>query len=118
MERAGNFLGNTFRKMKRPEATIAWLNAVWPSVVGRTLAAHTRPVRCTHGRLEISADAKPWRKQIEGLSVEFSAQVNKAWGSTLVREVKFVATQAELRHVSKELDNNHTPFVRGNRKPR
>ena len=116
MERAGNFLGNTFRKMKRPEAAIAWLSAVWPSVVGSTLAAHTRPVRCSHGRLEISADAKPWRRQIEGLSVEFSAQVNKAWGSTLVREVKFVASQAELRHVSKELDNNHTPFVRGNRK--
>jgi predicted nucleic acid-binding Zn ribbon protein len=118
MERAGNFLGNTFRKMKRPEAAIAWLSAVWPSVVGSTLAAHTRPVRCSQGRLEISADAKPWRRQIEGLSVEFSAQVNKAWGSTLVREVKFVASQAELRHVSKELDNDHTPFVRGNRKQR
>ena len=102
--------------MKRPEATIMWLSAVWPSVVGSTLAAHTSPVRCMHGRLEIRADGKPWQRQIEGLSDEFRANVNKAWGSTLVREVKFVVTQAELRHISKELDNNHTPFVRGNRK--
>jgi predicted nucleic acid-binding Zn ribbon protein len=116
MERAGNFLGHTLRRMKRPEAAMAWLSAVWPNVVGPTLAAHTRPVRCSLGRLEISADGKPWQRQIEGMTTEFRDQVNKAWGSTLIREVKFVASQAELRHVSKEFDNNHTPFVRGNRK--
>jgi predicted nucleic acid-binding Zn ribbon protein len=116
MHRAGDFLGSTFRALKRPEAAITWLSAVWPSVVGAAMAAHTRPVRCSHGRLEISADGKPWQRQIEGMTREFRDQVNKAWGSALIREVKFVASQAELRHISKELDNNHTPFVRGNRK--
>jgi predicted nucleic acid-binding Zn ribbon protein len=116
MERAGSFLGSTFRKMKRPEAAMTWLSATWPAVVGQTLAAHTRPVRCIQGRLEISADGRPWQRQIEGMAGDFRDQINRAWGAALIREVKFVATQAELRHVSKELDNNHTPFVRGNRK--
>jgi hypothetical protein len=38
--------------------------------------------------------------------------VNKAWGSTLVREVKFVAAKPGPRHISRELDNEHTPFIR------
>ncbi len=118
MERAGDFLGTVLRKTKRPEAAMAWLTGVWPSVVGKTLAAHTRPVRCAGACLEISADAKPWENQIEGMKREFCDQVNKAWGSTLVRDVKFVATQASLRHVDKEFDDEHTPFVRGNRKQR
>ena len=43
---------------------------------------------------------------------EFCAQVNKAWGSTLVREVKFVAAKPGPRHISHELDNEHIPFIR------
>jgi hypothetical protein len=42
----------------------------------------------------------------------FCAQVNKAWGSTLVREVKFVAAKPGPRHISHELDNEHIPFIR------
>jgi len=97
---------------------MVWLMGVWRSVVGEALAAHTRPMKCSGGCLEISADAKAWEKQIEGMKREFCVQVNRAWGGTLVREVKFVATQASRRHVDKEFDNEHTPFVRGNRKER
>lgn len=101
--------------MKRPEAAVAWLSGVWPSVVGKTLAAHTRPVRCHAGCLEIAADDKPWQNQIEQMQREFCAQVNKAWGATLVREVKFVAAKPGPRHISHELDNEHTPFIRKRR---
>jgi predicted nucleic acid-binding Zn ribbon protein len=116
MERAGDFLGSVLRKTRRPEAAMVWLRGAWPSVVGKTLSAHTRPMKCSNGCLEISADGKAWERQMEGMKREFCEQVNKAWGGTLVREVKFVATQASLRHLDKEFDNEHTPFVRGNRK--
>jgi len=110
MERAGTFLGGALRRMRRPEAALAWLTSAWPTVVGPTLAAHTRPVRCGAGCLEISTDGKAWQKQIEGMQREFCAQVNCSWGGDLVREVKFVAKPGP--HISHELDNNHTPFVR------
>ena len=83
MERAGNFLGGMLRQLKRPEAAVAWLSGVWPSVVGKTLARHTRPVRCHKGCLEVAADGKAWRKQLEEMKSEFCTQVNKAWGSAL-----------------------------------
>jgi predicted nucleic acid-binding Zn ribbon protein len=113
MDQAGNFLGGMLRQLKRPEAAVAWLSGVWPQVVGRTIAAHTRPVRCTAGCLEVATDGKPWRVQLETMQKEFCAQVNRNWGGTLVREVKFVAAS---RHISHEFDNDHTPFVR-RRKP-
>jgi predicted nucleic acid-binding Zn ribbon protein len=110
MERAGNFLGGMLRQLKRPEAAVAWLSGVWPSVVGNTLAAHTRPVRCFSGCLEIFTDGKAWQKQLEQMKPEFCAQVNKAWGGTLVRDVKFAKPVAA--RISHELDNEHIPFIR------
>jgi hypothetical protein len=43
---------------------------------------------------------------------EFCAQVNKAWGSTLIREVKFAASKPGPRKLPREIDNEHTPFIR------
>jgi predicted nucleic acid-binding Zn ribbon protein len=113
MERAGTFLGGALRRMRRSEAVLAWLTSAWPTVVGSTLAAHTRPVRCGAGCLEIAADGVAWQKQIEAMQHEFCAQVNCSWGGDLVREVKFVTKPGA--HISHELDNNHTPFVRRRR---
>ncbi|MFY9801728.1 MAG: DUF721 domain-containing protein [Candidatus Acidiferrales bacterium] len=112
MERAGNFLGGMLRQMKRPETVFPWLSSVWPNIVGKTLAAHTRPVSYHAGRLEISADTKAWQKQLEPMKAEFCAQVNKAWGSVLIREVKFTASKPGPQKLSREMDNEHTPFIR------
>lgn len=115
MEKAGDFLGGMLRQMKRPEAAVAWLAGVWPQVVGPTVAAHTRPVSCVAGRLEVATDGKPWQVQLETMSREFCTQVNRNWGGNLVREIRFVPS-ARPRHISHEFDNDHTPFVR-RRKP-
>jgi predicted nucleic acid-binding Zn ribbon protein len=112
MERAGEFLGRVARRLGKPEAALAWLEAAWPSIVGKALAAHTRPLRCEGGCLTIEADGKPWQKQLEGLKREFCGRINQAWGGTLVREVKFVAAKPGPNRVSHEMDNEHTPFIR------
>jgi predicted nucleic acid-binding Zn ribbon protein len=111
MERAGNFLGGMLRQMKRPEAAVAWLRGVWPTVVGVTVAAHTRPVRCAAGCLEVATDGMPWQIQFETMSVEFCAQINRNWGGNLVREIRFVPAM-KPRYISHEFNNDHTPFVR------
>jgi predicted nucleic acid-binding Zn ribbon protein len=111
MERAGDFLGGMLRQMKRPEAAVAWLAGVWPTVVGTTIAAHTRPVRCSAGCLEVATDGKPWQMQLETMSGEFCAQVNRNWGGNLIHEIRFVAARPP-GHISHEFNNDHTPFVR------
>jgi len=112
MERAGNFLGRTLRRLERPEAALAWLSSTWPTIVGKALAARTRPIRCENGRLEIATDGKAWQKQLESMKREFCARINEAWGGSLIREVKFSAGKPGPRRVSRELDNEHTPFIR------
>lgn len=123
MERAGDLLGRTLRRLKRPEAALSWLSAAWPQIVGSALAAHTRPVSCDQGCLEISADGKAWRKELEDLKPQFCARINQAWGGTLVREIRFGAARAAAASANgagnsvpgrlpRELDNDHTPFIR------
>lgn len=112
MDRAGDFLGKVVRRLERPEAALAWLTAAWPSIVGKALAAHTRPVRCAAGRLEVTIDAKAWQKQLAEMTQEFCGRINQAFGSNLVREVIFTLTKTGPKRIPHEQDNDHTPFVR------
>ena len=64
--------------------------------------------------VEIAADGKGWRKQLESMKSEFCTRINQAWGGRLVREIKFVSKPGP-RRVPRELDNEHTPFVRKRR---
>ena len=105
-------LEKVVRQIERSEGALAWLTSSWTTIVGKTLAAHTRPVRCREGYLEVAADGKGWRKQLESMKREFCARVNQTWGKNLIREIKFIAAKPGLKRVPRELDNEHTPFVR------
>jgi predicted nucleic acid-binding Zn ribbon protein len=72
-------------------------------------------VRCDGAFLEVATDAKAWQQQIEGMKRELRDRINRAWGGNLVREVRFVAAKPGPRHVSREADNAHTPFIRRRR---
>lgn len=108
-------MGKVVRRLGRPEAALAWLASSWPTIVGRNLAAHTRPVRCDDHCLELTADAPTWQTQLEQMQRELCARINQAWGGTLVREVKFVTPKPGPRKISRESDNSHTPFIRRRR---
>jgi len=114
MERAGEILGKVARRLGRPEAALAWLQSSWPTVVGRSLATHTRPVRCENARLELAVDIKAWLQQLEPMHDEICARINRSWGGTLIREVKFIAKPGPHK-LSREADNEHTPFIRRRR---
>ena len=112
MERVGKLLGRVARRMNRPEAAFAWLVGAWPSIVGKTLATHTRPVQLHSRCLEIAADTKAWKQQLDAVKHEFCERVNCAWGGDLIREVKFVAKRPGPKRVPREADNDHIPFIR------
>ena len=121
MERAGVLLGKALRRLDCPEAAFAWLKSTWPTIVGRTLAAHTRPVRCDHNCLELSVDGKAWQQQVENMRLALCARINQSWGANLVSTVKCVPAKhgpfgASGREgpgsVSRETDNEFTPFIR------
>ena len=111
MTKTEEILGKVVRR-KTSEAALAWLTRSWSTIVGKTLAGHTRPVRCQGGYLEVASDGKGWRKQLGSMKREFSGRVNQAWGGNLIREIKFVAAKSGPRRLPRELDNEPAPFVR------
>jgi predicted nucleic acid-binding Zn ribbon protein len=124
MEQISEFLGTALRRMDRPEAAMAWLSSAWPSIVGKALAEHTLPLRCQSGCLELTADGKPWQRQLESMKREICARVNQAWGGKLVSELKFASDSGSVgarnsspgpTRASLEADNEHTPFIRRRR---
>jgi predicted nucleic acid-binding Zn ribbon protein len=126
MERAGDFLGKVLGSLDQPGAGLAWLKSTWPAIVGKPLAAHTRPLRCGGKCLEMSADGRAWQQQVETMKRELCDRINQAWGGSLVREVKFVADTGGAwdralsgrgpARVSHEFDNQHLPFLRWRRR--
>ena len=112
MERVADILGPTMRQLAHPHAALAWLEGRWPALVGEQLAAHTRPARCSGGFLKVSVDGKDWQDQIGGLEKELRDRINAAWGRELVREVRLVRQTRGRKTVPREIDNEHTPFIR------
>ena len=97
--------------MDRPEAALAWLQATWPEIVGKALAVHAWPVRCAKNCLELAADGKRWEKQLKTMTGEFCERVNRAWGATLVKEIRFVEAPG-VQKPAREEDVQHIPFIR------
>jgi predicted nucleic acid-binding Zn ribbon protein len=115
MDKVTHLLAPTLRQLKRPEAALAWLNSSWATVVGKALAGHIRPMSCQNGCLEIAADSKAWQQQLAEIEREFCERINCAWGGNLVTQVKFIAKKPGVKRVPREIDNEHTPFVRKRR---
>lgn len=117
MERAGDFLGVALHRMRGPKACTAWLHALWPSLVGETIAAHLRLANCTRGTLRVEADSPEWKSQADAMREQICKRVNEGWGSVLVREVQIELVRAKSR-LPYEIDNDHVPFVRKRAKPK
>lgn len=115
MKHIGEILAPALRRATPKRSSFAWLAGAWPAIVGKRLAEHTRPSDFAGGVLDIAVTGKEWRAELEGISEEFRARVNRSWGSTMVREIRFsddLKAQPRIRH---EFDNDYTPFVRSKR---
>jgi predicted nucleic acid-binding Zn ribbon protein len=116
MERAGQSLWSALRRVARPDKPLDLLVAVWPLMVGRRLADHTRPVAWSKGRVDVAVDQPEWQSQLESMGKDVRKQVNKWWGSELVREVRFVpekAKRAEIRKSKLEIRNSKVALPAG-----
>ncbi len=116
MEKTREILAKAVRKMGQPQAALAWLESAWPRIVGEKLAARTRPLRCFGGVLEVTADGKDWCNQLDDMKNEFRRRINDSWGGGLVSQIRFVAAKPGPKRIPREMDNEHTPFVRTKRR--
>ena len=115
MKRIGEFIAPALRRATPRRSSFAWLAGTWPAIVGKRLAEHTRPSDLAGGVLHIAVSGKEWRVELEGVADEFRTRVNQAWGSNVVREIRFSDDRKGKPRIRHEFDNDYTPFVRGKR---
>ena len=60
----------------------------WAEIVGRDLAAHTRPDSFADGELAVTADSTAWATQVRLLAPALVARLNAELGQGTVRRVK------------------------------
>ena len=119
MRQAREILGRAMRRLARPGQPLEWLTAVWPLVMGKRLAGHTRPLTWNEGVLEIGVAGAAWQEQLEEMAGTLRREINRWWGSELVRQVTFTqesssgtSDPATKPPVRLETSEAHTPFIR------
>jgi predicted nucleic acid-binding Zn ribbon protein len=66
----------------------------WAEIVGRDLAAHTRPDAFTDGELAVLADSTAWATQVRLLAPQLVRRLNAELGDGTVRRVKVRGPEA------------------------
>ena len=95
MQSLSGLLPSFLREFSRdPDATLAFLEELWPQVVGEQVARRTRPVALRDGRLICSVPNEHWRAQLESMRPLLVRSVNGFWGCRLIDRIEF---QSRLR---------------------
>jgi predicted nucleic acid-binding Zn ribbon protein len=69
-------------------ALVEVLVALWPRVVGKGIAQHTRPVAFAAGTLTLATGCPTWATQLRQMGEEIRAAVNNFLGSPIVRKLR------------------------------
>lgn len=64
------------------------LGPLWPRIVGKAMALHSRPVLFDLGVLTLHADGATWGNQLRYMSEEVRAKVNGFLGQSLVKKLR------------------------------
>jgi hypothetical protein len=76
---------------RRASPGVAQLMEAWPEIVGPSLAAATAPRALAQGTLTIGCSG-PMAMELQHLSTELVARINRSLGSQAVRRLRFVQT--------------------------
>jgi len=72
-----------------PEATLIFLEELWPQAVGSDLSRRTRPALLQNGVLTVAVDDVSWARQLESLETALKTKVNEFWGQTVIERIRF-----------------------------
>ena len=72
----------------RQQAAIGAVFGNWPEIVGREVAAHTRPESFDDGELTVTADSDAWATQVRYLAPKVLARLAEELGAGTVRRIR------------------------------
>jgi len=90
VDEIGKILPALFRKQIRRDEPrlIEILSPLWPRIVGRPMAEHSRPALFQAGVLTLAADSSTWSTQLAHLTEEIRAGVNAFLGVPVVKKLR------------------------------
>jgi hypothetical protein len=95
----GKLLPVLFKKqMRRAEPhLLEILVPLWPRIVGKTMAQHSRPAHFDLGALTLYADCPTWGTQLRHMTEEIRTKVNGFLGQAIVKKLRIkTVTQPDL----------------------
>ena len=72
----------------RQQAAMGAVFGNWPEIVGREVAAHTRPESFDDGELTVTADSDAWATQVRYLAPKVLARLAEELGAGTVRHLR------------------------------
>jgi hypothetical protein len=89
LEQIGSLLPRAIKsQMLRRKAPVAHVLAtLWPHVVGRLIAQHSRPETFSEGILRVAASSAAWTAQLGEMRAFVVGKANEVLGSAVVRKV-------------------------------
>jgi hypothetical protein len=88
MERAARLIQkNKFSRKVFTDDDIA--RAIWPSAVGKAIAAHTSRLRLVRTTLVVEVEDAIWQRQLHALTSQIVARLRQLTGSDIVQDVEF-----------------------------
>ena len=72
----------------RQQAAMGAVFGNWPEIVGREVAAHTRPESFDDGELTVTADSDAWATQVRYLAPKVLARLAEELGTGTVRHLR------------------------------
>ncbi|MDQ2712252.1 MAG: DUF721 domain-containing protein [Acidobacteriota bacterium] len=88
MERAAGLIGkNKYSKKIFTDDDLA--RAIWPTAVGKAIAAHTSRLRLVRNTLVVEVEDAIWQKQLYHLTASILDRLRKVTASDIVRDIEF-----------------------------
>jgi hypothetical protein len=90
VDEIGKVLPALFRKqVRRAEPyLLEILLPLWPRIVGKVLAEHSRPASFSSGVLTLATDCATWSTQLRHLAEEMRAGINSFMGQPVVKKLR------------------------------
>lgn len=114
MDEIGKMLPVLFKKqIRRAEPhLLEILVPLWPRIVGRTMAEHSRPAHFDLGTLTLHADCPTWGTQLRHLTDEIRTEVNRFLGQAIVKKLRIkTVTQPDRFSPSRRADRATPPSL-------
>lgn len=90
MDQIGKLLPGLFKKQicRAEPHLLEILAPLWPRIVGKTVAQHSRPALFDLGVLTLYADCPTWGTQLRHMTEEIRAKVNAFLGQAIVKKLR------------------------------